>query len=306
MLIFLDTEVGNVGLAITQAMMLTGVLQWIVRQWADLENHMTSVERVLEYSETDRENKAGQVLENWPLQGKITFKNVSLTYGHSKEYVLKNINFTIKGKEKIGIVGRTGAGKSSLISTIFRLYKSEGTVTIDGIDIKQLALQFLRSSIAIIPQNPVLFEGTIRSNIDPTSRYSDEEIWKAIEVTEIKDLFTDLEQKIIGGGFEYSSGQRQLICLARAIISKNKIIILDEATANIDPETDVLIYTTIQKSFADCTVITIAHRLHTVLYSDQVMVVDKGQIVEFDDPKVLLENKNGVFFKMVQQACLLK
>lgn len=267
---------------------------------------MTSVERVLEYTDVETENRTGRMLQNWPSGGKIAYEGVNLTYGKSKEYVLKNINFVINPSEKIGIVGRTGAGKSSLISTLFRLYQCEGNIFIDDVNIRTLSLDFLRSSIAIIPQDPVLFSGTIRSNVDPTQRYSDEEIWKAINTANLKNLISSLDYQITEGGCNFSSGQRQLICLARAIISKSKIIILDEATANVDPETDVMIYTTIQENFASCTVVTIAHRLHSVMYSDRVMVVDKGQIVEFDYPSVLLNNENGFFYKMIQQANLLK
>ncbi|XP_044266441.1 ATP-binding cassette subfamily C member 4-like [Tribolium madens] len=301
-----DSLPGNVTLAITQALGLTGLLQWAIRQWAELENYMTSVERVLEYAYVETENRAGLVLQDWPTGGKITYKGVNLTYGKTKEFVLKDINFVINSREKIGIVGRTGAGKSSLISTLFRLYQCEGTIAIDDVDVKTLSLDFLRSNIAIIPQDPVLFSGTIRSNIDPIGLYTDEEIWKAIKTANLKNLFPSLDYQITESGSNYSSGQRQLICLARAIISKCKIIILDEATANVDPETDVVIYSTIQESFASCTVLTIAHRLHTVMYSDRVMVVDKGRIVEFDNPSVLLNNQNGFFYKMIRQANLLK
>ncbi|EFA04135.1 ATP-binding cassette subfamily C member 4 [Tribolium castaneum] len=301
-----DSLPGNVTLAITQALGLTGLLQWAIRQWAELENYMTSVERVLEYANVETENRAGQVLDDWPTGGKITYQRVNLTYGKSKEFVLKDITFAINPREKIGIVGRTGAGKSSLISTLFRLYRCEGAIAIDDVDIKTLSLDFLRSNIAIIPQDPVLFSGTIRSNIDPIGLHTDEEIWKAVTTANLKTLVTSLDYEITESGSNYSSGQRQLICLARAIISKCKIIILDEATANVDPETDVMIYSIIQENFASCTVLTIAHRLHTVMYSDRVMVVDKGEIVEFDSPSVLLSNQDGFFYKMIQQANLLK
>ncbi|XP_063913975.1 probable multidrug resistance-associated protein lethal(2)03659 isoform X2 [Zophobas morio] len=301
-----DTLAGNVGLAITQALGLTGLLQWGIRQWAELENQMTSVERVVEYINVEQENRSGQSIDNWPQKCKITYKDVNLTYGKSKDYVLKNINFTINSREKVGIVGRTGAGKSSLISVLFRLYQYDGTISIDDVDIRTLSLEFLRSNISIIPQDPILFSGTIRDNIDPTGRYKDHEIWKAISTTRLKDIVPSLDYRITEGGSNFSAGQRQLICLARAVISKSKIIVLDEATANVDPETDVMIYTTIQECFAECTVLMIAHRLHTVLYSDKVMVVDKGEIVEFDNPNVLLDNKNGAFYKMIEQANLLK
>lgn len=286
--------------------MLTGVLQWGIRQWAELENQMTCVERILEYADIEKEDKAtGEKLENWPTDGKIVYENVNLSYGTSKGLVLKNINFIINPKSKIGIVGRTGAGKSSIISILFRLYRNEGLISIDDVDIKTLSLEFLRSNMAIIPQDPVLFTGTIRTNIDPTGRYNDTEIWEAVGTVKLKGLLKTLDDEIHEGGANFSSGQRQLICLARAIVSKSKIIILDEATANMDPESESVIHSTIQESFASCTVLTIAHRLRSVLCSDIVMVVDKGEVIEFDKPSVLLGNKEGVFYKMVRQANLL-
>jgi ATP-binding cassette subfamily C (CFTR/MRP) protein 4 len=299
-----DILAGHVGLAITQALNLTGTLQWGIRQWAEIENRMTSVERVLEYTEVKRENRQGLELEDWPKRGEVKYENVFLSYTNSSENVLKNINFTVLPNEKIGIVGRTGAGKSSIIATLFRLYEVEGKITIDGVDTKTLSLDSLRANISIIPQDPVLFTGTIRDNIDPTRRYTDDEIWKAIDTANLKPLVPSLDFEIIESGSNFSIGQRQLICLARALIQKNKIIVLDEATANMDPETDHLIHKTIRDNFEGCTVFTIAHKLHSILHSDKVMVMDKGEIVEYDAPEKLLEKKEGSFYRMATKAGL--
>ncbi|XP_074031098.1 probable multidrug resistance-associated protein lethal(2)03659 isoform X2 [Leptinotarsa decemlineata] len=302
-----DSPVGSVALAISQANALMGLLQGTVRMYSEIENNMTAIERVLEYSDIETENrKKGLVKDNWPDKGMIEFKDLSLTYTTTKQQVLKGLNFVLQPREKIGIVGRTGAGKSSIISSLFRLYNTEGNIIIDNIDTKMLALEFLRSNIAIIPQDPILFSGTIRSNIDPTERYSDEVIWKAIEKVNIKRLISNLQEKISDHGSNYSSGQRQLICLVRALVSKSKIIVLDEATANMDPETCGLLQSTIKQNFAECTVLTIAHRLNTVSDSDRVMVVDHGQIVEFDTPDALLGNQKGVFYNMFKHSGLLE
>ncbi|EFA04139.1 probable multidrug resistance-associated protein lethal(2)03659 [Tribolium castaneum] len=298
-------EAGDVGLAITQAFRMTGTLQWGIRQWAEIENSMTSVERVLEYTEVKQENNQGQTLDCWPTKGEVRYENVYLSYTNSEEYVLKDINFTANPREKIGIVGRTGAGKSSIISTLFRLYEVKGTITIDGVDIKTLSLDYLRRNISIIPQDPVLFSGRIRDNIDPEGLYTDDQIWKAIETANLKPLVPSLDYEITENGSNFSVGQRQLICLARAVIRNNRIIVLDEATANMDRETDALIHQTIHENFASCTVFTIAHKLHTIINSDKVIVMDKGQIIECDDPNSLLQNTEGVFYNMVKKSGLL-
>ncbi|CAG9854241.1 unnamed protein product [Phyllotreta striolata] len=302
-LFFKESEAGDVGLAISQAMMLTGLVQWLFKNYTDLENNMTGVERIMEYTDIEKEDRTkGEKFESWQINGKIQYKNVSLIYDTTKQKVLKNLNFEIKPKERVGIVGRTGAGKSSIISTLFRLYDIQGNILIDDVDTKRLSLEFLRSNMAIIPQDPILFSGTIRSNLDPKGNHADSELWKAIEKVNLKTLFLSLDEKITENGSNYSSGQRQLICLARALVSKNKIIVLDEATSNMDPETCNLIQTTIKQNFSGCTVLTIAHRLNTVADCDRVMVIDHGEIIEFDTPSALKANKEGIFYNMIQHS----
>lgn len=202
-------------------------------------------------------------------------------------------------------MGRTGAGKSSLISALFRLANLEGEIRIDDLNTKDLELATLRSKISIIPQDPVLFSGTLRYNLDPFEEHSDEVLYKAINDVELKDpanIINRLENHVMDHGANYSVGQKQLICLARAIVRRNKILMLDEATANVDPQTDALIQKTIRTKFADCTVLTVAHRLNTIMDSDKVLVMDAGTMVEFDHPYVLLQNENGVFYKMVMES----
>ncbi|XP_055536637.1 ATP-binding cassette sub-family C member 4-like [Wyeomyia smithii] len=306
-----DALGGSVGLAITQTISLIGMCQWGMRQSAELENQMVSVERVSEYTNLKPEPPLETAPKyrpqrNWPEEGVIKFVNVDLSYSDDGEKVLKDLSFTIQSNEKIGIVGRTGAGKSSLIQALFRLAHYEGTIEIDGIDTKTLGLKDLRSKISIIPQDPILFYGTLRSNLDPFEEKTDEELWSALDQVELKEavsgLAGGLECKMSDGGSNFSMGQRQLVCLARAILRRNKILVLDEATANVDPETDKLIQTTIRTKFADCTVLTIAHRLHTVMDSDRVLVMDAGRVVEFGHPHKLLHGASGYLRRLVEQT----
>lgn len=302
---------GNVGLAITQVMGLMGILQWGIRQSSELENQMISVERIVEYSNLEQERPPEQpfgeeLCQNWPKNGHIEFRELYLSYSDVDPPVLRDLNFMVQANEKVGIVGRTGAGKSSLIAALFELSQIEGDILIDGMNTKDVGLQKLRSKISIIPQEPVLFSGTMRKNLDPFDEFTDEILWKALEDVELKqtvsDLPGELNSKMSEGGSNFSVGQRQLVCLARAIIRNNKILVLDEATANVDPQTDALIQNTIRNKFEQCTVLTIAHRLHTVMDSDKVLVMDAGTMVEFDHPYILLRNNNGFFYKMVQQT----
>ncbi|XP_071052810.1 probable multidrug resistance-associated protein lethal(2)03659 isoform X1 [Onthophagus taurus] len=303
-----STAAENVGLAITQALGLTGLLQWGIRQWAELENQMTSVERVLEYTKVPIENTQGIAPKtDWPSSGKIEYKNVCLRYPKTNDLILKGVNFSIKPGEKIGIIGRTGAGKSSIISTLLRLYSIEsGSIYIDDIDINVVELNFVRSSISVIPQNPVLFSGTLKSNLDPDVLYSDFDIWQALNVVNVKSTIESLPGQldciINEGGSNFSAGEKQLICLARALLRKNKILVLDEATANIDIKTANLIQDTIKTKFSNCTTLTIAHRLHSVMKSDRVMVISDGNVVEFDDPQVLMDDYESRFYQMVSQG----
>ncbi|XP_017022451.2 probable multidrug resistance-associated protein lethal(2)03659 [Drosophila kikkawai] len=305
---------GEVGLAITQAMGLTGLVQWVMLQSAELVNLMTVVERVTEYEDIEPEGALEAPLDkkppkSWPEQGKIIFDELSLRYvpNPMADYVLKSLNFVIKPREKVGIVGRTGAGKSSLINALFRLSYNDGSVLIDQRDTNNMGLHDLRRKISIIPQEPVLFSGTMRYNLDPFDEYSDDKLWRSLEEVKLKDVVakmsTGLQTKITEGGTNFSVGQRQLVCLARAILRENRILVMDEATANVDPETDGLIQATIRNKFKECTVLTIAHRLHTIMDCDKVLVMDAGRVVEFGSPyELLTKTDSKVFHDMVEKT----
>lgn len=302
-----ENYAGNVGLAITQVIGLTGMVQWGMRQWSEFENQMTAVERIVEYTEVVPESlETGTIPENnWPQHGKIEFRRVFLRYSADDPYVLKDVSFTIVAKQKIGIVGRTGAGKSSLISALFRLAQIEGEILIDDVATKELNLHHLRSKISIIPQEPVLFSGTLRKNLDPFDEHEDDELWSALEDVELKTVVSEfpgtLFHQMSEDGSNLSVGQRQLLCLARAIIKKTKILVLDEATANVDNKTDELIQQTIRMKLSQCTVLTIAHRLHTIMDSDKVLVMDEGKVVEFGHPYLLIQ-KSGIFCSLVAKT----
>ncbi|XP_040163163.1 multidrug resistance-associated protein 1 isoform X5 [Anopheles arabiensis] len=306
---------GLVGLSVSYALQITQTLNWLVRMTSDVETNIVAVERIKEYGETKQE--AAWELPNstlprdWPEQGMVEFRDFQVRYREGLELVLRGISFTVNGGEKVGIVGRTGAGKSSLTLALFRIIESAGgSIVIDGQDISQLGLHALRSRLTIIPQDPVLFSGTLRINLDPFNAQSDDDIWKALEhahlKTFVKGLTAGINHEVTEGGENLSVGQRQLICLARALLRKTKVLILDEATAAVDLETDDLIQRTIRTEFKDCTVLTIAHRLNTIMDSDKVIVLDKGQIVEFAPPAELLQSKNSAFYSMAKDAGLVK
>ncbi|XP_063323041.1 ATP-binding cassette sub-family C member 4-like isoform X4 [Pelmatolapia mariae] len=301
-------EAGEVGLVLTYAVTLIGNFQWTVRQSAEVENMMTSVERVVEYTELKSEaplETQQRPPPDWPSQGMITFDRVNFFYSKDGPPVLKDINATFQPKEKVGIVGRTGAGKSSLVSTLFRLAEPQGKIYIDGVVTSEIGLHDLRQKMSIIPQDPVLFTDSVRKNLDPFNQHADEDLWKALEEVQMKSVVEELPGKLetvlAESGSKFSVGQRQLLCLARAVLRKNRILIIDEATANVDPRTDELIQKTIREKFRDCTVLTIAHRLNTIMDSDRILVLDSGTIQELDCPFTLLQNKEGALYKMVQE-----
>jgi len=331
---------GLAGLALTQALSLTGLMNWAVRCLSETENMMSSVERV-QFMATNTMQEApytqprpahiqselailpdqtGHVQPShsvplatdkallksgWPWQGQITFNNVKMRYRPDTELVLKGVSLTIRPGEKIGVVGRTGSGKSTLMQTLFRMVEIEsGQIMIDGVNTKLLGLSALRSKLTIIPQEPVLFSGTVRANLDPLEQFTDGQIWHALTRASLAPLVRSLPQglkePVSEYGENFSAGQRQLICLARALLRKSRVLLLDEATSSVDYETDALIQRTIREEFNDCTVLTIAHRLNTIMDSNRIIVMDQGRVAEFDSPKALLRDKAGVFSQLVK------
>lgn len=324
----------SAGLIITSAMLLSGLTQHGVMKLTETESLMTSVERVIEYcslpQEENYDRRRGactgrdeippaaivtataesysvvkQSNRVWPTKGSVEYKHVDLYYNRLDKPVLKNISFKLEGGEKVGIIGRTGAGKSSIITTLFRLYDFEGTILVDGLDITKVDLLELRTAFGIIPQNPVLFSTTVRQNLDPLNVYDDFSIWAALDKAHLRQTVSALPGKLnfyIGSGGGFSSGQKQLICLARVLLRQNSVIVMDEATANVDPTTDAIIQTTIRREFKHCTVITIAHRLETILDCNRIMVLEAGRIVDFDTPEHLAAKSNSYFANLLRKS----
>ncbi|KAJ2160764.1 hypothetical protein GGF46_002010 [Coemansia sp. RSA 552] len=304
-------DAGLVGLAVTYALDFTSSLNWSVRSYTEVENSMVQLERVAEYAQLPSE--APELIEDntpqdvWPEQGLVEFKNYSTRYRDGLPLVLNNLSFRVEPRQKVGIVGRTGAGKSSLTLALFRIVEAaEGQILLDGEDISQYGLFDVRSRLSIIPQDPVLFAGTVRENLDPFSKYTDQEIWNALEHAHLAEFIRTkadrLEFEVTQGGENLSVGQRQLICLARALLKRAKILVLDEATAAIDNSTDAIIQESIRREFQDCTVLTIAHRLNTIIDNDKILVIDAGRVAEFDTPKNLLSNESSLFSRLVEEA----
>uniref|UniRef100_T1J4L0 ABC-type glutathione-S-conjugate transporter n=1 Tax=Strigamia maritima TaxID=126957 RepID=T1J4L0_STRMM len=304
---------GTMGLTVSYASTLVFKFSILVRAATDIEANIVSVERISEYTNVASEAPAiiegRRPADDWPKEGIITFNEYETRYREGLDLVLKSLTCEIYNEEKIGVVGRTGAGKSSFALALFRIIEpTNGTIIIDNVDTTKIGLTDLRSKLTIIPQDPVLFSGTLRMNLDPFDKFSDSDLWQALEHSHLKSfvctLPNGLQHEINEGGENLSVGQRQLVCLARALLRKTKVLVLDEATAAVDLETDDLIQATIRKEFADCTVITIAHRLNTIMDSTRIMVLDQGEMKEFDSPTNLLSNKNTLFYSLAKAAGL--
>ncbi|KAF9078085.1 metal resistance protein YCF1 [Rhodocollybia butyracea] len=315
-LITTGVDAGLVGLVLAYAMNATSSLNWLVRTASEVEQNIVSVERILYQTEVQPEAPleiADQAVpQPWPKSGAVEFKGYSTRYRDELDLVLKNIDLNIKPSEKVGVCGRTGAGKSSLLLALFRIIEPvKGTIFIDGVDITKIGLHDLRSSISIVPQSPDLFEGTLRENIDPVGEHSDMDIWDALAQAHLKEFIEGLpdgkglDEFIREGGLNLSSGQRQLLCFARALLRKSKVLVLDEATSAVDLDTDKAIQEIIRgPAFKDVTILTIAHRLNTIIDSDRVLVMSAGEVAEFDTPEQLLTNRDSLFYSLASDAGL--
>nr|MCP8719475.1 ABC transporter transmembrane domain-containing protein [Asgard group archaeon] len=320
------------GFVMTYSMSITYILNSLVRIWAEMQSGGVAIERIIEYC--DLPSEAPMVIEDkrpeasWPAEGVVKFKKYSTAYREHLDPVLKEIELTIASKEKVGIVGRTGAGKSSLTLSLFRIIEATGGhIEIDGVNTSEIGLYDLRHHLTIIPQEAHTFRASVRENLDPFGEYSDDKLWKVLELAHLKEHVAKMETepleqekkksknqdelpKKVGldaqieeGGSNLSSGQKQLLCLARALLNEtSKILVLDEATAAVDFQTDKIIQETIRSEFKDKTILTIAHRIDTIMDSDKILVLDNGRVAEFDSPEALLKNKDSIFYSLAKEG----
>nr|XP_025681032.1 ABC transporter C family member 12 isoform X4 [Arachis hypogaea] len=301
----------TMGLLLSYTLNITSLLSGVLRQASRAENSLNAVERVGTY--IDLETEAPRIIETnrpppgWPTSGLVEFENVVLSYRPELPPVLHGLSFTVLPTEKVGVVGRTGAGKSSMLNALFRIVELQsGRIIIDGFDISMFGLADLRRVLTIIPQSPVLFSGTVRFNLDPFTEHNDADMWQALERAHLKDVIRrnplGLDAQVLEGGDNFSVGQRQLLSLARALLRRSKVLVLDEATAAVDVRTDALIQKTIRQEFQSCTMLIIAHRLNTVIDCNRILLLDSGRVLEYDSPDKLLSNEASAFYKMVQST----
>jgi ABC-type multidrug transport system fused ATPase/permease subunit len=312
-------DAGLAGISLTYAISFTDHVLWCVRLYSMLEMSMNSVERIDEYLEIEQEAPAiveeHRVPKGWPSKGAIDVEHLVLQYAPDLPAVIKDVSFKVEAGAKIGIVGRTGAGKSTIATAFFRLIEpTSGRITIDGVDIAKIGLRELRQGLTIIPQDPTLFQRTLRYNLDPFGEHTDTEIFEALRrvhligessassVAQAGDeninVFFNLDTQIAEGGNNLSQGQKQLLCLARALLRMPRVILMDESTASVDHLTDAKIQKTIRLNFKHSTILTIAHRLRSIVDYDKILVLDAGQVKEFNHPHLLMQDKESVFREM--------
>lgn len=306
-----NVSAGLAGLTLVYALDVTKYMEHGTNMASELETKMNAVERVVEYLDKELEgahetdaNVALGIPVDWPKKGKIEVDNLSMRYRPGLPLVLKNLTFTVNPGEKIGICGRTGSGKSSMFVALFRIVEpASGTVRLDGIDIRTLGLRDLRSKMAMIPQDPFMFAGTIRTNLDPFDEHKDDAVWEVLEKVGLRSMVEKgvkrLDMEVIDNGTNFSLGQRQLLCMGRALLRQSRVLMMDEATASVDMDSDALIQKTVREAFSHCTTLTIAHRLNTIMDSDKVAFLDKGELAEFGEPDELLKDKSGKFNALV-------
>ncbi|KAI3844336.1 hypothetical protein MKX03_006139 [Papaver bracteatum] len=313
LLVLLPTKTfgpGFVGMALSYGLSLNQLLFSTVQLNCTLENDIISVERLNQYmripGEAPKVIYGNRPVTGWPAVGRVEIHDLEIRYRINTPIVLKGISCIFGGGHKIGIVGRTGSGKSTLIGALFRLVEPvRGKIVIDGVDISTIGLYDLRSRLGIIPQDPTLFIGTVRYNLDPLSQHTDQEIWEVLGKCQLRESVQEkqggLDSLVQQDGVNWSMGQRQLFCLGRALLRRSQILVLDEATASIDNATDSILQKTIRSEFASCTVITVAHRIPTVMDSTMVLAISDGKIIEYDEPMKLMKEEGSLFAQLVKE-----